>query len=65
MPQEYEQINVGERTHKGKSKIRSLRRDGKEFVLQIDSACFDDEYCRCPDCADEWEKDVEEGIIFS
>jgi uncharacterized OB-fold protein len=38
---------------------------GKEFVLQIDSACFDDEYCRCPDCADEWEKDVEEGIIFS
>ena len=29
MPQEYEQINVGERTHKGKSKIRALRRDGK------------------------------------
>ena len=29
MPKEYEQINVGERTHKGKSKIRALRRDGK------------------------------------
>ena len=29
MPQEYVQINVGERTHKGKSKIRALRRDGK------------------------------------
>ena len=29
MPQEYEQINVGERTHKGKSKIRAMRRDGK------------------------------------
>ena len=29
MAQEYEQINVGERTHKGKSKIRALRRDGK------------------------------------
>ena len=29
MPQEYEQINVGERTHKGKSKIRALRREGK------------------------------------
>ena len=29
MAQEYEQIHVGERTHKGKSKIRALRRDGK------------------------------------
>ena len=29
MAQEYEQIYVGERTHKGKSKIRALRRDGK------------------------------------
>ena len=29
MAQEYEQIYVGERTHKGKSKIRTLRRDGK------------------------------------
>ena len=29
MAQKYEQIDVGERTHKGKSKIRALRRDGK------------------------------------
>ena len=29
MAQEYEQIYVEERTHKGKSKIRALRRDGK------------------------------------
>ena len=29
MAQEYEKIYVGERTHKGKSKIRALRRDGK------------------------------------
>ena len=29
MAQEYEQIHVGERTHKGKSKIRALRREGK------------------------------------
>ena len=35
----------------------------KEFVLQRDSACFDDEDCRCQDCVDEWEKQVEEEII--
>ena len=29
MAQKYEQIDVGERTHKGKSNIRALRRDGK------------------------------------
>jgi len=29
MAQEYEQINVGKRTHKGKAKVRALRRDGK------------------------------------
>ena len=35
----------------------------KEFVLQQDSACFDDEDCRCPDCVDEWEEQVEEEIL--
>ena len=35
----------------------------KVFTIQIDSACFDNEDCRCQSCVNEWEKRVGVEII--